>query len=511
NTSLPLSATTFPKINSFLKNIEPRIGLAYTPDFMRKMVVHAGFAINVDPEFYNIFLNLATNAPLLNSGYFACDGITISCVPNGGLNFSTVKADDQFLPTGGDPRAGLEFNVPTNFRNPMAETYSLGVQYQVFPAAVMEIRYVGNHTFDQFQALNSNPDILDVQSVFPSYGTGTAPCTDSTAPGYTRLNCNNSIVETTGNTAFSIYNGLQSSLTVRDFHHWTGTASYTYSRTLDNASEIFSTGSGGTTSALAQDPLNSDAGERGVSGNSYPSVWGIQMAYNEPWFSRQSGILSRMLGGYFFNAFYQYNGGQPFNPIQNAYSAQSTPVLGYIAANPNINAAEAETSFCDANFAAFFGNSCRPILSNPSAPKSSIGINTGPGGYIDYVTGNPTSPSSEHWLWNNQYEAIARNNPFPGAGRNILRGDSFNNVDLTIGKTLKITERINIVLQASAFNVLNRAYYGTPDPNIEDSAFGGFLSSFYAFGTSPESSAAGGAYQQGLGNRNIQLSGKITF
>ena len=512
NTSLPLSATTFPRINPFYKNIEPRVGLAYTPDFMKKMVVHAGFAINVDPEFYNIFLNIATNAPLLNSGFFACDGVTVNCVPNNGLTFSNVQAaDDQFLPTGGDPRAGIEFNVPTNFRNPMSETYQLGVQYQLFPAGVFEARYVGNHTFHQFQALNANPDVGDVRAAFPNYGSSTSVCTTAGAPGYNRPSCNNFIVESTANTSFSIYNALQTSFTVHDFHHWTGTASYTFSRTIDNASEIFSTGSGGTTSALAQNPLDTNSGERGVSGNSYPNVWGIQMAYNEPWFTKQSGILGKALGGYFFNTFYQFNGGQPFNPIQNAISVQSSPVLGYIAANPNINAAEAGNSFCDASFSAFFGNPCRPILSNPKAPISSIGINTGPGGYIDYVTGNPTSPSSEHWLWNNQYEAIARNNPFPGVGRNTLRGDSYNDVDMTVGKNIKLTERINMVLQMSVFNVLNRAYYGTPDVNVEDSSYGGFLSTFYAPGTSQESAAAGGAYAQGLGNRNVQLIGKITF
>jgi hypothetical protein len=68
-----------------------------------------------------------------------------------------------------------------------------------------------------------------------------------------------------------------------------------------------------------------------------------------------------------------------------------------------------------------------------------------------------------------------------------------------------------MILQASAFNVLNRAYYGTPDPNVEDSSFGGFLSSFYAYNTSSGSSAAGGAYEQGFGNRNVQLGARIVF
>ena len=513
STSLPLSATTVGSVNPDRRNVEPRIGLAYSPSALPKMVVHAGYSINVDPEFYELFINMATSAPVVDSGTFACDGVKAQCLPGSGLTFSTVQAaDDGFLPTGGDPRVYPTQTVPTNFRNPMGETYTLGFQYQVAPTALADVRYVGNHTFGQFQALNTNPDILDVQSAFPSYGSGLTPCTDPTQPGYTRPNCSNAEVETYNNTAFSIYNALQTSLTLRNFHGWTGTASYTYSRTIDNVSEFASSGSGGTTSAFAQNPLNTDIAERGVSGNSYPNIYGVQMTYTEPWFSSQHGLMGRLLGGYFMNAFYQYNGGQPFNAIQNSYSVTSTPVLADIGANASINPAQAEYGFCDVGFTqAFGGNPCRPVLSNPHAPLNSVGINLGPGGYVDYVTGAATTRSAEHWIWNNQYEAIALGNPFPGVGRNTLRGDSFSDLDLSVGKTLHITERIAMNLQVSAFNVLNRAYYGTPDPNVEDTLTGGYMSSQFAFGTGLESAAGGGSYPQGLGNRNVQLMGKITF
>jgi hypothetical protein len=261
--------------------------------------------------------------------------------------------------------------------------------------------------------------------------------------------------------------------------------------------------------------------ERGVDGNSYPNVWGIQLTYNEPWFKGQHGILGRVLGGYTFNTFYQYNGGQAFNPIQNSYTVTSPAVLADIsgvAGNPgnispgtaaSINATQAEFGFGDVGFASVFGNSARPILSNRAAPLSSVGINLGPGGYVDYVTGAPTAPSAEHWLWSNQYEAISRNNPFPGVGRNILRGDSFSDVDLSAAKNFRVTERVGMQIMASAFNLLNRGYYGTPDINVEHSY--DFMSTQYAFGTGQGSGAGGGSYPQGLGNRNVQLTAKIIF
>lgn len=501
NTSLPLSATTFPYINPYYGNVEPRIGFAWSPDFDKRLAIHAGYAINVDPAFDNIFINIASGTPVTNAGSFSCDGVATKCLPSNGTTFSTVQAlDDKYIPVGGDPRKNPFQNVPTNFRNPMSETYSLGVQYQVGKAGVVESRYVGVHTFRQFQALNTNPDIADVQKYFPTYGQGLPICTDASARGLGRENCNYGLVETTANTAFSIYNALQNSFTVRNFYNWTGTVSYTFSRAVDNTSEIFSTDGGGNTVAFAQDPLNPNIGERGVSGNSYPNVVGLQLTYTEPWFKDQKRILGRALGGYSFNAFYTYQGGQPFNPFQA--TVVESPFV-----DPNDQ--KEVTGFCDVGFSQVFGSSCRPILSNPHAPQGSVGINTGKG-YIDYVTGAAISPTAVQWLWNNQYEAIARHNPFPGSGRNILRGDSFNDLDLTVYKTVRLAETVNLQLQASAFNALNRGYYGTPDALIEDVAFGSFLSNVFS-GGGGESLASGGAFGQGPGNRSIQIGGKITF
>ncbi|HEY6846968.1 MAG TPA: carboxypeptidase regulatory-like domain-containing protein [Terracidiphilus sp.] len=525
NTSLPLSATTIPSLPTDLRNIEPRIGFAYKPSFAPKIVVHGGYSINADPEFYSIFVNLATAAPAVNSGAFACDGRTVTCVPAGGLTFATVQAaDSKYIPTGGDPRMLPTQTVTSNFHNPQGETYSFGVQYQVLPSAVAEARYVGNHTYGNFQAVNSNPDILDVQSAFPNYGAGTPACTDPTAVGYTRPNCNYGPVETYGNSAFSLYDALQASLTMRNLHGFSGIFSYTWSRTVDNTDDfsisINNNGGGGQASPIAQNPLNTNLGERGVSGNSYPNVWGIQLTYTEPWFHEQRGILGRLLGGYMLNGFYQFNGGQTYNPLQVATTVQSSAVLGDIAGTGSIspftaaliNPTEAGQGFCDLGFvAAGFAASCRPVLSNAKAPLQSVGINLGPAGYVDYVTGNPVSRSSEHWIWNNQYEALALNNPFPGVGRNILRGNSWNDFDLSGSKTFKIAERVNVQITASAFNLFNRGYYGTPDLNIEHSLNSPATFETTLFTGTLGSGAGGGSYPQGLGNRNIQLMGKIIF
>jgi hypothetical protein len=558
STSLPLSATTVPSLPNDLHNIEPRLGFAYTPPGLSKMVVRGGFSINADPEFYSIFVNMATAAPAVNASSLYCNPTAqaatsttpaepaVNCVAGGGLTFATVQAaDDQYIPTGGDPRLNPIQTVTSNFHNPQGETYSLGFQYQVLPTAVVDIRYVGNHSYGNFQAVNSNPDIAAVQAAFSNYGAGLTACTTPTNPLNTaavgRPNCNYGPEETYGNGAFSLYNALQASLTTRNFHGFSGIFSYAYSKTIDNTDDFSintnNNGGGGQASQFAQNPLDTDVGERGVSGNSYPNIWGIQLSYDEPWFHEQRGIIGRLLGGYTMNAFYQYNGGQPYNPIQNSPTVSSANVLADIlgtqansSTNPPtqenpagftpaqaamVNQTEAEEGFSDLGFTAAFFPSGRPILNNPKAPLQSIGINLGPEGYVDYVTGLPVNPSSEHWMWNNQYQAIALNNPFPGVGRNILRGDSWNDLDMSIAKTFKIAERVNMQIMASAFNVMNRGFYGTPDLNVEHSTNSPntFMTTLF---TGPPSGptgsgAGGGSYPQGLGNRNVQLTGKIIF
>jgi Carboxypeptidase regulatory-like domain len=497
DTSLPLSATTFPKVDNFWKNIEPRFGFAYNPEFDEKMVIRGGFSINADPFFNEIFLTAASGSPVVNSGTFSCDGITVQCLPSGGFTYANVHAlNNALIPSGGDPRVSPEQDVPTNFRTAFAETWTLGIQHQVGRESAFEIRYVGNHVSHEFQRFNSNP-LLGSAS----------PCTDPTQPGYQRAICTNYLRSSVGNTGFSIYNGLQTSFTTRSIYNFSGSFSYTYSRAIDNASEIDSTFGAGTTIAYAQNPLDLSEGERGVNGMSYTNVIGSKITYTVPFFRAEKGIVGRALGGFRANAFYTFNTGQPFTPYQSAFSQ-----------SPNINPNDPKTylSNCDSAFNGYFnsGNDvCRPVLSNPRAPIGSVGINTG-NGYMDYATpGKTIARSDAHWIYNNQYEAQALNNPYPGVGRNTLRGQNWSALDASIYKDVRVNERITLQLQMTAWNALNHQFFSNPDPLLDDvlkSPVSGFLNTYYS-GGSTATYAANGAIVPAPGNRNIQLGGVIRF
>ena len=94
-----------------------------------------------------------------------------------------------------------------------------------------------------------------------------------------------------------------------------GTFAYTYSRTIDNSSDVFSTFAGGNGVDLSQNPFNSDVPERGVSGNSIPHVASASFVYDVPFFERQNGIIGKILGGYQLNGVWTYDTGQPVHAL----------------------------------------------------------------------------------------------------------------------------------------------------------------------------------------------------
>lgn len=511
NTQLPLADTTVPKVNSQWKNYEPRVGFSWNPDAFRgRTVVRGGYALNFDPAFYNIFLNAYDAAPVINTNIFSCGG---PCLPaTGAFSGADVRnADLQFLPNGGDPRFANQSYVPQNFRNPYAQTYYVGIQYQLTPNALLNVQYVGTHGAENFQAVNANPYLLPVAQAFPNIVAPSSLCQTVANPGYGRPNCNLANDNLVNNGAFLIYNGLQASITTRNLHGLTATFAYTYSRAIDNASEIFPTGGAGVANEFAQNPLNPNYGERGNSADSYPNSAAISFTYAVPFYAHQNNWKGKLLGGFSINGYWNYLSGQVYNPLQP------------------LTLPSGDTSFCDGVFnASFSGNdTCRMIVSNPRAPLNTVAYLTtdpanpnAPAAYYEYGTtggqttsgtpipGTPINPANARWIVDNQLEAQALGNPYPGSGRNILRGQPYDDVDASVFKTTHLSERLSLQLQLNAYNALNHNYLGTPNINLSgynsSLAVNPFLTNKYNATGLPNLSNISG-------NRLIQLGGKIIF
>jgi len=527
NPALPLSVTTFPSIPAPKNSWGPSIGFAWTPGgFGRltgngKTVVRGGYRLAYDPAFYNIYVNISSAAPnvLLNTLNSSNTAVIPPMLANPtGPNERTDLAP--FLLRGQfDPRTFNETGITPDFGPQKTHEWSFGLQREIVSGAVLEARYVGNHATNLFQSINGNPKIAGLAANFPNLvPAGDTPCTTPTTvlgPGQTshpeigRVDCNLGIVRTRTNTGYSDYNGLQ--LEFRSSQLWHQLAlktNYTFSKTTDNASEIFGTGAAGGTSAFAQSQVDFTKGEHGLSGLDFRHNWTISLYEEIPAFRSQHGIIGHVLGGWAVSGTYFITSGQAYTPIQSALNCFSVDrsALSFargFSANLGCLLQSSNSSFYDNPFtSAFIGadQSLRPFLANASAPTSSVGIFagdaclnfgqwnstgttfSGPGcglpttQLISLNDINANSPGKVTLVTNKDVRFIVNGQvadqqfgtPFGNAGRNTLHDAKTNIGNFSLYKTVKVKENFRVVWHMTMLNAFNHPNFSSIDPFIDN-------------------------------------------
>jgi hypothetical protein len=514
---LPTNVTEIPHIPEALHNFGPNVGFAWTPRIFKnilgqdKTVIRGGYRIAYDPSYYNIFLNVATSAPVVNAGTINNVG-----VPANATGTTVQAAYLGLIPLGANPGARSQTRVSPDFHNPYVEQWSLGVERSISSRISFETRYVGNHGVGNFQTINANPQICTVTTgactgglavQFPqAIPAGVTPCLSNSTTGSNnslgRTDCNFTLVRTRNNGAWSIYHGLQNELKFRSFHGLTGDFAYTFSKALDNTSEIFSS-TGGVSTPIAINPFNPDRGERGISAESYPHVFTTYVLYEVPWKSSQQGLLGHLLGGWELSGTHRYQTGVAVTPVQNTNNGDP---------------------YCDSlfnnNFVGSTLDSCRPILSNPNAPFNTSGRYLTANQLINVSTcqstaqvGTPNcpliSPTDVHFIVNNTFAInnLCGGNPFACAvGRNVTRTQPRNQVDLSVQKSFKLHERLSLTLRGDALNAFNHQFYGAPGLNINSKNAAGVGS-----GGTPAPNTFGEVWGNTGTFRSILVSAHITF
>jgi outer membrane receptor protein involved in Fe transport len=506
--TLPLSLTTVPKLPNNYHNFGPVFGFAWTPHILPglfgndKTVIRGGFRIAYDFAYYNLATNVEGSSPFTN----------LATIPSGLPNIATLDGSSIAaalfpLAPKGNPGFATETQFGSNFRNPYSEQWNLGIQRHIGNRMAAEVRYVGNHDVGNFQEINGNPDVAGFTNA--GFGNlvpqGMTACTTPGAPGSTGTdafgnqvgyaNCNFSRVIQYTNTGYSIYHGLQTQFRLQNWHGFTGAASYTYSKTIDNASEAFSANSGlGTIFDLAQSPFDISSKERGRSSYDYPNVFSLLWVYDLPFSHAQAGLVGHLLGGWQINGTYRYTSGQPWTPLQNSGQGLCDP-----------------TNFTGGGF-----DTCRPILNNASAPFASVGQCTNSAasdcGLISVNSGaamTPIAMSAAHWIVNDVNAAQFFGSPFLGVGRNTERGQPISTANMAVFKNTRISERVTLQIQAEAFNVFNHQWLGIPTVNVNAASTGQFGN--LAFNLNGGDTFAGNLITDGIGRRRLQFGGKIIF
>jgi hypothetical protein len=516
--SLPIDVRTVPKIPVDKNNFAPRFGFAWVPHtgnggFNRFLfgdndatVIRGGYSIAYDPAFYNILLNVSTATPtvfnntLNNNASLTAPLFRLPANPTGDVvraAFSSSLQKNAF-----DPRFFNETIVGNDFHAPYSQQWSIGLQRQINRNNVFEIRYVGNHGVGLFQTINRNPDISRIFSGFtlggitfpgfPQLLNGAVPltCVDDPATLDNEGVCNGRIqragnIRSRENTASSTYNGLQTRYNGRLFNQLTLGAAYTFSKTLDNASEVFSFGEG----FASQNPTDINAGEKGFSGNDRRHASSINALWDIPFFKKQEGFKGHFLGGWQVNGTYVLASGRPWTPLQFC------------------NVACIGTGYEDIGFAGtFLGfDNLRPFYGNRNAPRDTVGMTSTDAGFIFGVGASPTgfwsvnaleqgnlvsvTPNDVRFIFNGPGAAKLFGTPFGDVIRNSERGPALNQLNIGIFKTTNLTERVKIQFRTELFNALNHPNTGygvafgssLPDQFVEDAGDGGNAGSFDGF------------------------------
>jgi hypothetical protein len=301
------------------------------------------------------------------------------------------------------------------------------------------------------------------------------------------------------------------------FNQLTMQTDFTWSKTLDNTSEIFATGGAGNTLFASQNPFNTAGAEYSTSGIDFPRVWTILFDEQLPFYKDQRGAWGHLLGGWHFSANYIVASGQTFTPVQELEEALSTATGNYY-----------DSAFVNA----FVGtDTARPFFGSSSAPANSVGIFAGdacllftksacaltPTQLISYNALNSTNTpiyagggcstciqtiqqNQVRFIFNARTAQAVFGTPFGNVPRNPLR-DAISNIgNASIYKMIKIGERANFEMHMTALNVLNHYNFANVDVALEDAGLNLFPGT--GFNNPALSTAAG---------RTLYVGGKFTF
>src|SRR5712692_7891309 len=386
------------------RQFQPRFGFPWDMFHNGKVVLRSGYGLMYDQLIPGPFIG-SGNLPF---------GRPISFTP------TTAKPFTSFPNLVPDAGGSVTINTTNpNFKMPYVQSFNVNLQTQITPTTGMMIGYFGSKGTHLELDLNINQITNGVRPFNPlsasspiSPGQGLGNITQRSSSGTSNYNA----LWITGTKRLS--KGLQFN------------ANYTWSKSLDEVSRNFLL-------VAVQDSLHpfADYGPSDFDARHHFTFSGI---YEVPAFR-----ANRAFQGWRLGTGVTLQSGNPLNILANA-----TGISGFTG---------------DANI--------RPNLIGTLPSVGTSGIPSGNNvGLIQYF---PTSivcdpriagscNSSSVFAIPATGPATAANFHFGNLGRNVLVGPGFSNVDFSVSKTTKITERLSHELRVEAFDLLNHPNFSNP-------------------------------------------------
>ena len=487
------------------KNFAPRLGFAWDVNGKGNTVLRGGGGL--------VYETINWEALLAFNNAFGLNNVPTGAIIDaaGDTAGGTIKAGNLSIPPGmpqwdsGVPIYGANvstatlncFNNPCpimsvarNLTTPYVWNWTLNLQHSFNSNLSMEIGYVGNH--------GSNlTGIRDINQAPVGTDYNPACSSDQACRPYNGKFPYLSNIFQMGNVYRSNYNGLQATLTARNYHGLSMVAGYTYGHALDDVGANWDFGYG---AGLPQDSYNVGR-EYANSDFDMRHRLTVSLTYALP---GRSGH-GQMLEGWEINSIITLASSQFWGPIDLGTDAAGT---GPLPVSPPATA-PIRWSFYGKPSDFKSGPTAIPYFkgtSNAACAAQALAVDGG-------TAGASTASLSTFGCYakGNSIMIPPPLGQFGNMPRNLFPDSGFKNFDFSIAKNWHFGERLHAQFRAEFFNILNHPNFANPYGG--QNGFGLNDPSVQPFGcgcATPDVAAANPVIGSG-GSRAVQLGLKLTF
>ncbi len=419
-----------------LNNLGPRVGFAWNA--LPKTVVRGGYGVYFDYVPQDLLI-----ANFTNSAGLATNPIGPQAVVSLGNNYDPTAFNGTnpgapifTAPAPPFPAPGADiFFTPRNLVTPYVQNWNLNIQQNLAESVALQLGYVGSKGTKLVRLRDANQPDVNGDRPNPNYG----------------------FMDEFATISASTYHALQATLRTRDWHGLSGFTGYTWSKSLDDASDGIDFNF--ATVALPQDSNNLRA-EHGPSNFDTRHRFTAAFTYSLPNFRGPR----RLTQGWQINTIVTAQSGRPV-PIVNSDDTSGTgfPTPSNFHQRPDVVPG------------------INPINSNWESAPDTIG----------YLNANAFADPAV--------------GTFGNLGRNEIFGPHFWNVDFAVSKNTQLFERANLQLRAEFFNIFNHPNFALPNFFVVPGFGPGGLI------TQTPDQAQTNPGLGGGGPRVIQIAAKFTF